>query len=65
MQASQRTLKPLKACILDEEPLEPLKFLFGPLSDIIFTFEPSLAAFRPQNVQNLSFGEHFCQVKAC
>ena len=38
-------LKPLKAFILDEEPLEPLKCLFGPLSAFIFTFEPLFFAF--------------------
>ena len=46
-QASQRTLKPLKAFILREEPLEPLKCLFGPLSAFIFTFEPLFSAFCP------------------
>ena len=40
-------LKPLKAFILDEEPLEPLECLFGPLSAFIFTFEPLFSAFCP------------------
>ena len=55
--------EPLKAFILDEEPLEPLKCLFGPLSDFIFTFEPLFAAFCPQNVHNLGFGVNFCSVQ--
>ena len=38
-------LKPLKAFILDEEPLEPLKCLFGPLSAFIFTLEPLFPTF--------------------
>ena len=43
-------LKPLKAFILDEEPLEPLKCLFGPLSDFIFSFEPLFATFCPKDL---------------
>ena len=52
-------LKPLKAFILDEEPLEPLKCLFGPLSAFIFTFEPLFFAFCPKNARYFGFGVHF------
>ena len=48
-------LKPLKLFILDEESLEPLKCLFGPLSDFIFTFEPVFSGFCPQNAHYLGF----------
>ena len=44
-QACQRTVKTFKAFILDEEPLEPLKCLFGPLSAFISTLEPLFPTF--------------------
>ena len=55
--------KPLKAFILDEEPIEPLKCLFGPLSAFISTFEPLFSAFCPQNAHYLGFGVHFYREK--
>ena len=57
-------LKPLKAFILNEEPLEPLKCLFGPLSAFIFTFEPLFSAFCPQNTHYLCFGVNFTQKRS-
>ena len=55
-------LKPLKAFILEVEPLEPLKCIFGPLSDLIFSFEIFFAAFCPKNWYFPIFGGHFCKV---
>ena len=56
MQASKQTfLKSLKAFILDEESLEPLKCLLGPLRAFIFKFGPLFAAFYLQNAHYLSF----------
>ena len=48
--SSRPPSEPLKAFILDEEPLEPLKCLFGPLTDFIFTFGPLFTAFSTQNL---------------
>ena len=49
----------MESLILDEGPLEPLKCLFGPLSDFIFTFEPLFSAFCPQNAHYFGFGVLF------
>ena len=51
--------EPLKAFIFYEEPLEPLKCLFGPLSAFIFTFEPLFFSFCQKNACYLGFGVHF------
>ena len=56
-------LKPVKAFIVDKEPLEPLKCLLGPLSAFIFTFKPLFFAFSPQNAHYLGFRVHFYQEK--
>ena len=45
-QASQQTFETF---IFDDEPLEPLEGVFGPLNDFI-TFEPLFASFCPQNL---------------
>ena len=56
-------LKHLKIIILDEEPLEPLKCVLGPISDFNFISEPLYASFDMQNEHFFLVSEvHFYQV---